>query len=174
MNLGEPVNSAADDFCPTPVRGDGLYFVSREALPGSCGMADIYFTRRNPVHGWSEPVNLDPAGFSTRIDNQYFPLVPGDRYVYRETDGNAKQKVVLSVSNKTKLIATVEAYLASDCNLHRAAQRLFVHPKTMRYRLQRMHSLTGLRFDQQDDRFNLQLALKILRLNPEEGAPPPD
>ncbi|HZA89144.1 MAG TPA: hypothetical protein VE401_02840 [Solirubrobacterales bacterium] len=53
----------------------------------------------------SEPVQLDPAKFSTRIDNPYFPLVPGDRYVYRETDGNAKQRVVLSVSNKTKQIA---------------------------------------------------------------------
>ena len=50
-NLGAPVNSAADDFCPTPVRGGGLFFVSREALPGSCGMGDIYFTRYNPTHG---------------------------------------------------------------------------------------------------------------------------
>lgn len=58
VNLGEPVNSAADDFCPTPVRGGGLFFVSREALPGSCGLADIYFTRHNPTHGWGEPVNL--------------------------------------------------------------------------------------------------------------------
>ena len=44
-NLGEPVNSAADDFCPTPIKNDGLFFVSREALPGSCGLGDIYFTR---------------------------------------------------------------------------------------------------------------------------------
>ena len=44
-NLGEPVNSASDDFCPTPIRGGGLFFVSREALPGSCGLGDIYFTR---------------------------------------------------------------------------------------------------------------------------------
>ena len=35
QNLGEPVNSAADDFCPTPVGKRGLFFVSREALPGS-------------------------------------------------------------------------------------------------------------------------------------------
>jgi hypothetical protein len=53
----------------------------------------------------SEPVNLDPADFTTRIDNPYFPLVRGDRYVYRETDGKTKEKVVLSVSRKTKLIA---------------------------------------------------------------------
>ncbi len=53
----------------------------------------------------SEPVNLDPADFSTRIDNPYFPLTPGDRYIYRETDGTHKEKVVLSVSDKTKQIA---------------------------------------------------------------------
>jgi hypothetical protein len=69
-NLGEPVNSAADDFCPTPVRGRGLFFVSREALPGSCGLGDIYFARENPVHGWSEPTNLgcSPSGPNTTLD----------------------------------------------------------------------------------------------------------
>jgi hypothetical protein len=53
----------------------------------------------------SEPVQLDPAEFTTKIDNPNFPLVPGDRYVYRETDGETKQRVVLSVSHRTKLIA---------------------------------------------------------------------
>ena len=28
-NLGPAINSAADDFCPTPVKGHGLFFVSR-------------------------------------------------------------------------------------------------------------------------------------------------
>jgi hypothetical protein len=58
-----------------------------------------------PLPQGSEPVNLDPADFATRIDNPYFPLVPGDKYVYRETDGKTKEKVVLGVSHKTKLIA---------------------------------------------------------------------
>ena len=54
----------------------------------------------------SESVQLDPADFSTQIDNPYFPLVPGDKYIYRETDSEgAKQRVVVSVTNKTKLIA---------------------------------------------------------------------
>jgi WD40-like Beta Propeller Repeat len=53
-NLGEPVNSTADDFCPTPIRGGGLFFVSRRAV-ASCGGADIYFARDNPSHGWSQP-----------------------------------------------------------------------------------------------------------------------
>jgi hypothetical protein len=71
-NLGEPVNSAADDFCPTPIRGGGLFFVSREALPGSCGMGDIYFTRYHSTRGWSEPRNLGcaPAGPNSALDEQ--------------------------------------------------------------------------------------------------------
>ena len=99
-NLGEPINSAADDFCPTPIRGGGLFFVSREALPGSCGLGDIYFTRYTRKHGWSEPRHLGcaPDGPNSSLDEQgpsyvqagckaslYFSrssaTVPGDIYV---------------------------------------------------------------------------------------------
>ena len=71
-NLGEPINSAADDFCPTPVRGGGLFFVSREALPGSCGMGDIYFARLDPSGNWSEPRRLAcaPTGPNSVLDEQ--------------------------------------------------------------------------------------------------------
>ena len=61
-NLGAPVNSSADDFCPTPQRdGKGLFFVSRRTLPdGShCGRADIYYARKSPHSGWSDPVHFD-------------------------------------------------------------------------------------------------------------------
>ena len=34
----------------------------------------------------SEPVKLDPADFSTNIDNPYWPMAPGDKWVYSETD----------------------------------------------------------------------------------------
>ena len=57
-NLGAPVNSAADDFCPTPTRGNGLFFVSARAVEGACGGPDIYFTRNNPARGWTTPQNL--------------------------------------------------------------------------------------------------------------------
>ena len=101
-NLGPPVNSAADDFCPTPVRERGLFFVSREALPGSCGQGDIYFTRFRRRHGWREPVNLGcaPTGPNSALDEQgpsyvevesrkllYFSSGP-DIYVSQKVDGS--------------------------------------------------------------------------------------
>ena len=72
QNLGEPVNSAADDFCPTPVGKGGLFFVSREALPGACGQGDIYYTHRNGSGTWMEPERLlcSPAGPNSELDEQ--------------------------------------------------------------------------------------------------------
>jgi hypothetical protein len=53
----------------------------------------------------SERVKLDPADFSTRIDNPYWPMKPGSRWVSRETDSEgAKQRVVVTVTRKTKVM----------------------------------------------------------------------
>ncbi|HEX5469565.1 MAG TPA: hypothetical protein VFW80_11025 [Gaiellaceae bacterium] len=82
VNLGAPVNSTADDFCPTPIRGRGLFFVSRKVTGVSCGLGDIYFTRFNPERGWREPSHLAcaPAGPNSALDEQgpsYFETAAG-------------------------------------------------------------------------------------------------
>jgi hypothetical protein len=53
-----------------------------------------------------ELVRLDPADFTTRITNPWWPLRVGSRWVYRETapDGTLQRDVV-TVLAKTKLIA---------------------------------------------------------------------
>jgi hypothetical protein len=64
----------------------------------------------------SEPVTLDPSRFSTRIDNTWWPMRPGSRWIYRETapDGT-RQRVVVTVTNRTKLIANgVRARVVRD------------------------------------------------------------
>ena len=54
----------------------------------------------------SEKVVLDPANFSTKIDNRYWPMKPGTRWVSRETDpGGASRRVVVTVTNRTKRLA---------------------------------------------------------------------
>jgi hypothetical protein len=64
----------------------------------------------------SERVHLDPADFTTRIDNPYWPMKPGSRWVYRETDSEgARQRVEVTVTRKTKRVANgIEARVVHD------------------------------------------------------------
>jgi hypothetical protein len=79
-NLPAPMNSASDDFCPTPLRGNRLLFVSRRVTDQSCGMGDIYMSRDNPKHGWSAPQHFAcaPAGPNSPFDEQGPSLVEID------------------------------------------------------------------------------------------------
>lgn len=53
-----------------------------------------------------ESVDLNPAQFTTDIDNTYWPMAPGTRWVYRETDADGGVlRVVVTVSTETKEIA---------------------------------------------------------------------
>ena len=64
----------------------------------------------------SEHVDLNPADFSTDIDNPYWPMSPGSKWVYRETDTvGARERVVVKVTDKTKMIANgIEARVIRD------------------------------------------------------------
>jgi hypothetical protein len=63
----------------------------------------------------SEPVRLDPARFTTTIDNPYWPMRPGSRWVYRETDEKGhRQRVDVTVTSQTKVIAGVTARVVHD------------------------------------------------------------
>ena len=53
--LPEPVNSSANESCPTVGNGHRLYFSSDRDDPAY----DIYVSKRGP-NGWSEPQNLGP------------------------------------------------------------------------------------------------------------------
>jgi len=63
-----------------------------------------------------ERIELQPARFSTKIDNPYWPMAPGNRWVYRETDGEGgAQRVLVAVTHKTKRIADrIEARVVHD------------------------------------------------------------
>lgn len=61
VKLDPPLNDPDyADFCPTPLTGGWLMFVSNR--PGSCGGSpDMYIARYQPGKGWSTPENLGCA-----------------------------------------------------------------------------------------------------------------
>ncbi|MGH3091681.1 MAG: hypothetical protein ACRDOG_05040 [Gaiellaceae bacterium] len=63
----------------------------------------------------SEPVGLDPADFTNEIDNPYWPMRPGARWVYRETDAEgAELRVEVTVTGHTREILGIDATVVHD------------------------------------------------------------
>ena len=61
------------------------------------------------------PVLLDPARFTTRIDNPYWPMRPGSRWTYRLVDPRGGRRLVeVTVTDRTKTVLGVEARVVHD------------------------------------------------------------
>lgn len=97
QNLGAPVNSAFNDFCPTPLPGGELLFVS--SRPGGCGegTTDIYRTRLDPTDGWLEPQHLGCEVNS--VGNEFSPShVPaGGGMLFFSSDRTGHHRIYVSV-----------------------------------------------------------------------------
>ena len=67
----------------------------------------------------------------------------------------------LSAGSSRRLRATLEIWLAEQGRLTAVAERLSVHPQTVRYRLGRLRELFGDALDDPEQRFWLELALRV-------------
>jgi hypothetical protein len=74
-------------------------------LAAACGSSD-----GSSLPQGGEPANLDPDRFVARIDHPYWPMRPGSRWVYRE----GPQRVVVTVTNRRKLVEGIEATVVHD------------------------------------------------------------
>jgi hypothetical protein len=68
----------------------------------------------DPLPQGSEPVTLDPADFVPQIDNPYWPMAPGTRWVSREFDFEGSQRVTVTVLERTREIEGIEATVVHD------------------------------------------------------------
>lgn len=69
----------------------------------------------------------------------------------------------------SQLLATLEQYLADRRSVTRSARALVVHPNTLRQRLDRIESLSGIDLAS-EDLLALELAVKLARLRRRQGA----
>jgi sugar diacid utilization regulator len=65
---------------------------------------------------------------------------------------------------RTELLATLEEYLASDCNMNATARAIYAHRHTVAYRLDRVKELSGLDPQISEDRERLGLGIKAYRI----------
>jgi hypothetical protein len=86
-----------------------LAFLVAAALSGCGGSDDSSSLPRG-----SETVTLEPAEFSAEVDNPYWPMRPGSKWVYREVDPEGAKRVEVTVLAGTKTIAGIQARVIHD------------------------------------------------------------
>jgi hypothetical protein len=91
--------SKAPSFTETPS-------VPAQSAPTTAG--SVPQAARLPRGG--EPVRLDPAQFTSRINHPYWPMTPGSRWVFRE----GEQQIEVTVTGQTKKIMGIDARVVHD------------------------------------------------------------
>jgi DNA-binding PucR family transcriptional regulator len=71
---------------------------------------------------------------------------------------------------RSQLVDTLEQYLADRRSVATTARALFIHPNTLRQRLERIEKLSGLELAA-EDLLSLELAVKLVRLRSTARAP---
>jgi hypothetical protein len=66
----------------------------------------------------SEPVDLDPADFTNEVDNPYWPMKPGSKWVYSGEEGGDEVRIEVTVTNEVKTVEGIEARVLLDVVKH--------------------------------------------------------
>jgi hypothetical protein len=83
--------------------------------PVVAGCGSTERPKADPLPQGGEPVRLDPADFTTEIDNPYWPMTPGSRWVYTDAEGRGRPgRVEITVTARTRMVAGIRARVIHD------------------------------------------------------------
>lgn len=110
LNLGNQINSAAEEAAPFLAKDGKTMFFSSKGFSGF-GNYDIYLSRRldDTWQNWSEPENLG-AGFNSREDDIFFNFTENDEYAYFTRGDRSNTdifKVKLPYYQKPEMLASM-------------------------------------------------------------------
>ena len=88
---------------------------------------------------------------------------PHDRY-----RSSVEELIEYDRKRGARLVETLERFLADRGSVAASARALYIHPNTVRQRLERIERVTGLDLDK-EDLLSLELALKLARLHDVRG-----
>lgn len=146
------------DAIADAVTDAGVRFVFGRSATGTAGVRASYREAR-------ELLGYDGLGRVSRFEDALVPRVLlGDARAraafVRELFG-----ALAGRKGEAALRDAMIRYADEGFAFRRTATALGIHPNTLRYRLERAATLTGLAFDDPDVRFRLQLAARLMRLS---------
>lgn len=142
------VSAGIGGFYPSPLNLDQSYREALQALEVGCKM-----------FGPGSITSVNELGVFGILGELSGKLL--DQY----TTGILDQLYQYDAKNQTDLVKTVEAYLDEKEIYTDVAKRLFVHPNTVKYRIEKVREVLGFDpFKKPEQRLNFHLALKARKL----------
>ncbi|WP_420031663.1 helix-turn-helix domain-containing protein [Streptomyces sp. cg28] len=93
------------------------------------------------------------------------------RPLWERHGGPVHDMVAADIASGGDLVRSLTAYLDAAGDIPRAAQRLVLHPNTLRYRLKRVRERFGLDLDDPDTRLIVTLAMRLATSDDTPDAP---
>ncbi|HWH92523.1 MAG TPA: helix-turn-helix domain-containing protein [Baekduia sp.] len=123
--------------------------------------AALSITRAQAAFALQERGLLPAAGLL--LTDEHLPdlLLHGDGALAADLAARALAPLdEIREGSRARLVETLRAWLDEPGQVSRVAERLHVHPQTVRYRMAQLRELFGARLDDPDARFELALALR--------------
>jgi len=127
------LDSFARDFGLQASAGVGCVAPDWRALPRSCADARFAIEIGVRLHGPGRVFQPDQLGLASLVCSN-------DPQLKAELAG----RLLSPLAHEPDLLATLEAFLASDLSPSQTAERLHIHRHTLAYRLEKILTLTGL------------------------------
>lgn len=164
-----PVHDGRVDALAAAVRGMG--WEGREGGP-SVGLSDVCLGAHSFARAFEEAEAAAEVGvllrggpgITTFEDLGPYRYVLGSENDARDrTQQRLEMLVDYDARRGTTLLDTLEGYLDHRGNVVKSSRLLFIHPNTLRQRMDRIRSLTGFDLDR-DDWLSLAIATKVVKL----------
>ncbi|MFD1124054.1 PucR family transcriptional regulator [Lentilactobacillus raoultii] len=148
---------------------------SHPTLNFQIGLSESCRPKDFPSHASQALKTLQIAGHLNK-QNQIFNY--NDLGFYRflfQVDDPAKLKSFVTedllklYQDKPDLYKTLKTYLEHNQNAKASADALFIHPKTMSYRLNKIQERTNINFSDVDEIFRLNVGIRVLNVLDEEN-----
>ncbi|WP_198283752.1 helix-turn-helix domain-containing protein [Clostridium cellulovorans] len=171
FNQSEDIKNQIEDFCKSL---ENTLIENFQTLDYKIGVGRCYEGLENVRCSYEEAKNS--IGIGNRLNKK--SMIFYDKlgvYTLLCHDGlnnelelfynNTIKKLVDHDKKKsTELVKTLEVYFQCNGNLNKIAKVLFTHYNTILYRINRINEITGMDIKNEENRLNLEIALRIMHM----------